>query len=84
MSKKYADFSPRLWPYYTLRKPLASLVVVVKLKESAENSHFLRASEPEASHPPGLPWKNTLKYRRFLGFLIDPGHLEAVAAELQL
>lgn len=84
MSKKYADFSPRLWPYYTLRKPLASLVVVVKLKESAENSHFLRASEPEASPPPGLSRKNTLKYRRFLGFLIDPGYLEAVAAELQL
>lgn len=84
MSKKYADFSPRLWPYYTLRKPLAANVWVVKPKESAENSHFLRPSEPEASHPPGLPWKNTLKYRRFLGFLIDPGHLERDAAELPL
>ena len=84
MPIKYTDFSPRLWPYYTLRRPPAANVWVVKPKESAENSHFLRPSEPEASHPPGLPWKNTPKSRRFLGFLIDPGHLEAVAAELQL
>lgn len=84
MSKKYADFSPRLWPYYTLRKPPAANFSVVKPKESAENSHFLRASEPEASPPPGLLWKNTPKSRRFLGFLIDPGHPEAVAAELPL
>ena len=84
MSTKYADFSPRLWPYYTLRRPPAASFCVVKSKESAENSHFLGASEPEASPPPGLQWKNTLKYRRFLGFLIDPGHPEAVAAELPL
>jgi len=84
MSTKYADFSPRLGAYYTLRRPPAASFCVVKSKESAENSHFLRASEPEASPPPGLLWKNTLKYRRFLGFLIDPGHPEAVAAELPL
>lgn len=84
MPKKYADFSPRLESYYTLRKPPAGNVWVVKPKESAENSHFLRASEPEASPPPGLLWKNTLKYRRFLGFLIDPGHREWDAAELPL
>jgi len=84
MPTKYADFSPRLWPYYTLRKPPAANFSVVKPKESAENSHFLRASEPEESTPPGLLWKNTLKYRRFLGFLIDPGHPEQDAAELPL
>lgn len=84
MSKKYADFSPRLWPYYILRKPPAASFSVVKTKESAENSHFLRPSEPEASHPPGLLWKNTLKSRRFLGFLIDPGHRDWRAAELPL
>ena len=84
MPTKYADFSPRLWPYYTLRRPPAASFSVVKPKESAENSHFLRPSEPEASHPPGLPWKNTPKSRRFLGFLIDPGHPERDAAELPL
>ena len=84
MSTKYTDFSPRLWPYYTLRKPPAANFSVVKPKESAENSHFLRPSEPEASHPGELLWKNTLKSRRFLGFLIDPGEPEAVAAELPL
>jgi|TARA_R100001460_G_scaffold107034_1_gene155172 hypothetical protein len=72
MPKKYADFSPRLWLYYTLRRSPAANFIVVKLKESAENSHFLGASKPETSPPPGLLWKNTLKYRRFLGFLIDP------------
>ena len=84
MSKKYTDFSPRLEAYYTLRKPPAANFSIVKPKESAENSHFLRPSEPEASHPPGLLRKNTLKYRRFLGFLIDPGPLERDAAELPL
>jgi|TARA_R110002020_G_scaffold201144_1_gene403657 hypothetical protein len=84
MSTKYADFSPRLWPYYTLRRPPAASLSFVKPKESAENSHFLGASEPEASPPPGLLWKNTLKYRRFLGFLIDPGTYLVIAAELQL
>ena len=84
MPKKYADFSPRLWPYYTLRKPPAASFSVVKPKELAENSHFLRSPEPEASPPPGLLWKNTLKYRRFLGFLIDPGYRDWRAAELQL
>jgi hypothetical protein len=84
MPTKYADFSPRLWPYYTLHKPPAASFSLVKSKESAENSHFLRASEPEASPPPGLLRKNMLKYRRFLGFLIDPGHPEQDAAELPL
>lgn len=84
MSTKYADFSPRLWPYYTLHKPPAASFSVVKPKESAENSHFLLPSEPEASPPPGLLRKNTLKYRRFLGFLIDPGAPERDAAEWQL
>ena len=84
MPTKYADFSPRLWPYYTLRTPPAASFSFVKSKESAENSHFLRPSEPEASPSPGLLWKNTLKYRRFLGFLIDPGHPEQDAAELPL
>ena len=84
MPTKYADFSPRLWPYYTLRRPPAASFSVVKPKESAENSHFLRPSEPEASPPPGLLWKNTLKYRRFLGFLIDPRAYPVTAAELPL
>ena len=84
MPTKYTDFSPRLWPYYTLRRPPAAGFSVVKPKESAENSHFLRASEPEASPLLGLLWKNTLKYRRFLGFLIDPGTGDWRAAELQL
>tara|TARA_R110000824_G_scaffold120565_1_gene276084 strand:+ start:219 stop:476 length:258 start_codon:yes stop_codon:yes gene_type:complete len=84
MSIKYADFSPRLGAYYTLRQHPAACVGVVKPKESAENSHFLRALEPEASPPPGLLWKNTLKYRRFLGFLIDPRAYPVTAAELPL
>jgi len=87
MPKKYADFSPRPWLYYTLQQTAAAIFSVVKPKESAENSHFLLPSEPEASPPPGLLWKNTLKYRRFLGFFIDPGtswNWRLRAAELQL
>jgi len=87
MPKKYADFSPRSWLYYTLQQTAAAIFSVVKPKESAENSHFLLPSEPEASPPPGLLWKNTLKYRRFLGFFIDPGtswNWRLRAAELQL
>ena len=84
MPTKYADFSPRLGAYYTLRRMPLAAVGVVKSKESAENSHFLRASEPEAPPSPGLLWKNTLNYRRFLGFLIDPGTYPVTAAELPL
>tara|TARA_R100000544_G_scaffold8053_1_gene3166 strand:- start:245 stop:499 length:255 start_codon:yes stop_codon:yes gene_type:complete len=84
MSTKYADFSPRLGAYYTLRRPPDATFCVVKPKESAENSHFLRALEPEASPSPGLLWKNTLKYRRFLGFLIDLKTYPVTAAELPL
>ena len=69
--QKYAGFSPLMKILYRL-PPGRHLECVVKGKESAENSHFLGASNPEARVTAALRVKNTSKYRRFLGFYIDP------------
>ena len=70
--QKYAGFSPLMKILYRLPPLGHHLVCVVKGKESAENSHFLVASNPEARVTAALRVKNTLKYRRFPGFYIDP------------
>ena len=69
--QKYAGFSPLMKILYRL-PPGRALELVVKGKESAENSHFLEASNPEVTVTAALRVKNTSKYRRFLGFYIDP------------
>ena len=71
MMQKYAGFSPLMKILYRL-PPGRALELVVKGKESAENSHFLEASNPEVTVTAALRVKNTSKYRRFLGFYIDP------------
>jgi hypothetical protein len=71
MMQKYAGFSPLMKILYRLL-PGRHLEWVVKGKESAENSHFLVASNPEVTVTAALQVKNTSKYRRFLGFYIDP------------
>jgi len=69
--QKYASFSPLMKILYRL-PPGRHLECVCNGKESAENSHFLVASNPEVTVTAALRVKNTSKYRRFLGFYIDP------------
>ena len=80
--QKYAGFSPLMKILYRL-PPGRALECVCNGKESAENSHFLVASNPESTVTAALRVKNTSKYRRLLGFYIDPV-ITRDAAELPL
>ena len=70
--QKYAGFSPLMKILYRLPPGRVTWSASSRVKNPQKTAIFSVASSPEAKVTAALRVKNTLKYRRFLGFYIDP------------
>jgi len=69
--QKYAGFSPLMKILYRLLPGRVTWSRSSRAKNPQKTAIFSVASSPEAKVTAALRVKNTLKYRRFLGFYID-------------
>ncbi len=72
MMQKYADFSPLMKILYRLLPGRVTWSASATAKNPQKTAIFSVASNLAAEVTAALQVKNTLKYRRFLGFYIDP------------
>ncbi len=70
--QKYAGFSPLMKILYRLPPGRVTWCGLSRAKNPQKTAIFSVASSPEVTVTAALRVKNTLKYRRFLGFYIDP------------